>query len=147
VPYKGSSPAIVDLLGGQIQVMFSDIPPAMQQVKAGKLRALAVTSARRQSALPDIPTVAESGVAGTQGFEGVAWQSLVAPAGTPKDVIQRDAEALAKVMAQPELRARLEQDGIEPVARPMSPEQLAAYIQSETERWGKVIRASGATVD
>jgi len=147
VPYKGSSPAIVDLLGGQIQVMFSDIPPAMQQIKAGKLRALAVTSARRQSALPDIPTVAESGAAGTQGFEGVAWQSLVAPAGTPKDVIQRDADALAKVMAQPELRARLEQDGIEPVTRPMSPEQLAAYIQSETERWGKVIRASGATVD
>ncbi|MFL6693238.1 MAG: Bug family tripartite tricarboxylate transporter substrate binding protein [Ramlibacter sp.] len=147
VPYKGSGPAVTDLIGGQIDVMFSDIPPALQHVKGGRLRAIAVTSARRQSALPDVPTVAESGAAGTRDFEAVAWQSLVAPAGTPADVVRRDADALARVMAQKDLRARLEADGFEPVATPMSPEQLAAYIRTETDRWGKVIRASGATVD
>lgn len=145
VPYKGSGPAVTDLIGGQIQVMFSDIPPALQHVKSGRLRALAVTSAKRQSALPDVPTVAESGAAGTRGFEAVAWQSLVAPAGTPKDVIARYADALTKVMAQPELRARLEKEGFEPGTS--TPEQLAGYIRSETERWGPVIKASGATVD
>ena len=147
VPYKGSSPAITDLLGGQIQAMFSDIPPALPHVRSGRLRAIAVTSAKRQSALPEVPTVAESGVAGTQGFEAVAWQSLVAPAGTPKEIVSRYAEALAKVMAQPAVRAKLEQDGFEPVARSMSPDQLAAYIRTESERWGKVIKASGASID
>ena len=147
VPYKGSSPAITDLLGGQIQAMFSDIPPALPHVRSGRLRAIAVTSAKRQSALPEVPTVAESGVAGTQGFEAVAWQSLVAPAGTPREIVNRYADALAKVMAQPALRSKLEQDGFEPVARSMSPDQLSAYIRSETERWGKVIKASGASID
>jgi tripartite-type tricarboxylate transporter receptor subunit TctC len=147
VPYKGSSPAITDLLGGQIQVMFSDIPPALPHVRSGRLRAIAVTSAKRQAALPEVPTVAESGVPGTQGFEAVAWQSLVAPAGTPKDTVNRYADALAKVMAQPALRKKLEQDGFEPVSRSMSPDQLAAYIREETERWGKVIKASGASID
>lgn len=147
VPYKGSGPAVTDLLGGQIDLMFSDIPPALQHVKAGKLRALAVTSAKRQSALPDIPTVAESGAAGTRGFEAVAWQSLVAPAGTPKELVQKYADALAKVIAQPELRAKLEAEGFEPAAAGGSPERFAAYIRSETERWGKVIRSAGATVD
>jgi tripartite-type tricarboxylate transporter receptor subunit TctC len=147
VPYKGSSPAITDLLGGQIQAMFSDIPPALPHVRSGRLRAIAVTSAKRQSALPEVPTVAESGAAGTQGFEAVAWQSLVAPAGTPREIVDRYADALAKVMAQPALRSKLEQDGFEPVARSMSPDQLSAYIRSETERWGKVIKASGASID
>jgi tripartite-type tricarboxylate transporter receptor subunit TctC len=147
VPYKGSSPAVTDLIGGQIDVMFSDIPPALQHVKGGRLRALGVTSARRQPALPDVPTVAESGAAGTKDFEAVAWQSLVAPAGTPPDLVRIYADALAKVMAQKELRAKLEADGFEPVAMPMTPQQLAGYIRSESDRWGKVIRASGATVD
>jgi len=147
VPYKGSSPAITDLLGGQIQAMFSDIPPALPHVRSGRLRAIAVTSAKRQSALPEVPTVAESGASGTQGFEAVAWQSLVAPAGTPREIVNRYADALAKVMAQPALRSKLEQDGFEPVARSMSPDQLSAYIRSETERWGKVIKASGASID
>jgi tripartite-type tricarboxylate transporter receptor subunit TctC len=147
VPYKGSGPAVTDLIGGQIEVMFSDIPPALQHVKSGRLRAIAVTSSRRQPALPDVPTVAESGAAGTKDFEAVAWQSLVAPAGTPPELVRKYADALAKVMAQKDLRARLEADGFEPVATPMSPEQLAAYMRSETDRWGRVIRASGATVD
>jgi tripartite-type tricarboxylate transporter receptor subunit TctC len=145
VPYKGSGPAVTDLLGGQIQLMFSDIPPALQHVRSGRLKALAVTSVKRQPALPEMPTVAESGAPGTRGFEAVAWQSLVAPAGTPRDVIARYSEALAKVMAQPELRARLEKEGFEPGTS--TADQLAAYIRSETERWGPVIKASGATVD
>ena len=147
VPYKGSSPAVTDLLGGQIQVMFSDIPPALAHVRSGRLRALAVTSSSRQPTFPDVPTVAESGIPGTQGFEGVAWQSLVAPAGTPKELVNRYSDALAKVMAQPEVRAKLEQDGFEPVARRMMPEELAGYIRSETERWGNVIKASGVSID
>lgn len=145
VPYKGSGPAVTDLIGGQIQLMFSDIPPALQRVKAGKLRALAVTSAKRQAATPDVPTVAESGAPGTKGFEAVAWQSLVAPAGTPKDIIDKYADALSKVIAKPELRQQLERDGLE--ARYMGPDQLAAYMKTEIERWGKVVKASGATAD
>lgn len=147
VPYRGSGPAITDLLGGQIDLMFSDIPPALGHVKAGKLRAIAVSSAKRQPAVADVPTIAESGQAGTKDFEAVAWQSLVAPAGTPPELINRYADALAKVMKDPALRARLEGDGFEPVSAPMSPAQLAAYQRSETERWGKVVRASGTTID
>lgn len=145
VPYRGSAPAITDLLAGQIQIMFSDIPPALQHVRSGRLRALAVTSAKRQSALPEVPAVAESGAAGTKGFEAVAWQSLVAPAGTPKDQIERYSQALAKVMGQADLREKLERDGFEPGTA--TPEQLAAYIRSETERWGKVVRGANVTID
>lgn len=145
VPYKGSGPAVTDLLGGQLDVMFSDIPPAMAHIRSGQLRPLAVTSTQRQPTLPDVPTVAESGAPGTANFKGVAWQSLVAPAGTPADVVARYADALDKVMSQRDLRARLAGDGFEPETLP--PAQLAAFIRSETERWGQVIRASGATVD
>ncbi len=145
VPYKGSGPAVTDLIGGQIQLMFSDIPPALPHVRSGRLKALAVSSLKRQPALPDVPTVAESGAPGTRNFEAVAWQSLVAPAGTPRAVVARYSEALAKVMAQPELRAKLEKEGFEPGTS--TAEQLAAYIVSETDRWGPVIKASGATVD
>jgi tripartite-type tricarboxylate transporter receptor subunit TctC len=147
VPYKGSGPAVTDLLAGQIDLMFSDIPPAIGHVKAGKLRALAVTSAHRQHALPDVPTIAESGAPGTKGFEAVAWQSLVAPAGTPRELVQKYADALNKVIARPELRARMETEGLEPAAPGGTPDQLAAYIRSETERWGKVIRAAAISLD
>ena len=144
VPYKGSALAVTDLLGGQIDVMFTDIPPALAHVKSGRLRALAVTSLKPLSALPNVPTVAASGVAGTRGFEAVAWQCLVAPAGTPKEIISNYSEQLAKVMAQPALREKLERDGFDPGAS--TPDELAAYIKTETERWGKVIRASGAII-
>jgi tripartite-type tricarboxylate transporter receptor subunit TctC len=145
IPYRGSGPAVTDLLGGQIHVMFSDIPPALQHVRAGRLRALAVTSARRQPTLLDVPTIAESGQRGTADFQGIAWQSLVAPAGTPAEIVSKYADALAKVMNQRELRARLAADGFEPGS--MMPKQLEAYIRTETERWGKTIKASGATID
>lgn len=145
VPYKGSALALNDLLGGQLQVMFTDIAPALQHVRAGKLRALAVTSRKRQPTFPNVPTIAESGVAGTADFEAVAWQSVVAPAGTPKALIDRYSQEIATMFAQPALRQRLESEGFEPNAS--TPEQLAAYIRSETDRWGKVIRASGTTID
>ena len=145
VPYKGSALALTDLLGGQLQLMFTDIAPALQHVRSGKLRALAVTSKKRQPTFPDVPTVAESRMPGTADFEAVAWQSIVAPAGTPPPVVERLSQEIAKVIAQPALRQKLENDGFEPGSS--TPAQLAAYIRSESERWGQVIRASGATVD
>jgi len=145
VPYKGSALALTDLLGGQLQLMFTDIAPALQHVRSGKLRALAVTSKKRQPTFPDVPTVAESRLPGTADFEAVAWQSIVAPAGTPAPVVERLSQEIAKVIAQPALRQKLESDGFEPGSS--TPAQLAAYIRSESERWGQVIRASGATVD
>ncbi len=145
IPYRGSGPAVTDLLGGQIHVMFSDIPPALPHVRAGRLRALSVTSSRRQPTLLDVPSIAESGQPGTADFQGIAWQSLVAPAGTPPETVSKYADALAKVMNQRELRARLAADGFEPGS--MMPKPLEAYIRTETERWGKAIKASGATVD
>lgn len=145
VPYKGSSPAVNDLLGGQTQLMFCDIPPVLQHIRTGKLRALAVTSAKRQPALLDVPTIAESGVAGTKDFEAVAWQGLVAPAGTPKDVVATYSQALAKVMNQRELRARFAADGLDPVV--MGSQEMATYIRGETDRWGKIIKAARITLD
>lgn len=142
VPYKGSGPAVADLLGGQIDVMFSDIPPALGHVKAGKLLALGVTSAHRQPAVPEVPTIAESGAPGTAHFEAVAWQSLVAPAGTPAELVQKYADAVARIVAEPEVRQRLVAEGLEPAAPGGSPAQLAATIRRETERWGKVVRGA-----
>ncbi|SEB24929.1 tripartite tricarboxylate transporter substrate binding protein [Variovorax sp. YR216] len=145
VPYRGSALAMTDLLGGQIQLMFSDIPPALAHVRGGRLRALGVTSSKRQVAMPEVPTIAESGAPGTKDFQAVAWQSLVAPAGTPPELIAKYAAALEKVMKQPEIQERLAADGVE--AATMPPQQLAAYIKSETARWGAVVKASGATMD
>ena len=145
VPYRGSAPAMTDLLGGQIQLMFSDIPPALAHVRGGRLRALGVTSPKRQIAMPEVPTIAESGAAGTKDFQAVAWQSLVAPAGTPPGLIARFAVALEKVMKQPQVQERLAAEGVEAATLP--PQQLAAYLKSETTRWGAVVKASGATMD
>ena len=145
VPYKGSALALTDLLGGQLQLMFTDIAPALQHVRSGRLRALAVTSRKRQPTFPDVPTVAESGVPGTAGFEAVAWQSIVAPAGTPTALVDRYSQEIARLVAQPALRQKLESDGFEPASS--TPQQLAAYIRSESERWGQVIRASGTSID
>ncbi|MCO5100934.1 MAG: tripartite tricarboxylate transporter substrate binding protein [Burkholderiaceae bacterium] len=146
VPYKGSAPAITDLVGGQINVMFSDFAPAMPHVKSGALKALAVTTATRVSSVPDLPTIAESRVAGTADFEAVAWQGVVAPAATPKDVIVQLHRQLNDAMTQPEAQAKLRALNVEPRTSE-SPAQFAAYIRSEAARWGEVVRASGATVD
>ncbi|MBN8756574.1 MULTISPECIES: tripartite tricarboxylate transporter substrate binding protein [unclassified Variovorax] len=145
VPYRGSALAMTDLLGGQIQLMFSDIPPALAHVRGGKLRALGVTSAKRQPAMPELATIGESGAVGTKDFQAIAWQSLVAPAGCPPELVAKYAAALEKVMKQPEIQSRLASEGVEPVT--MGPQQLAAYMKSETVRWGAVVKASGATMD
>lgn len=145
VPYKGSAPALVDLLGGQIDVMFSDIPPALSHLRSGRLRALAVTSSRRQAMLQDVPTVGEAGAPVPAGFQGVAWQALVAPSGTPPRIVDRYAEVLTAVMNRREVRARLLSEGVEPWT--MTSKQLAAHIRSETDRWGKVIKASDVSMD
>lgn len=146
VAYKGSAPAITDLVGGQINVMFSDFAPAMPHVQSGALKALAVTTATRVPSIPDLHTIAESGVPGTADFEAVAWQGVVAPAATPKDAIAQLHRRLTAAMALPEAQAKLRALNVEPRTSE-SPAQFAAYIRSEASRWGEVVRASGAKVD
>ena len=135
VPYKGLSPALTDLLSGQVQLMFSSVVAIVPQVKAGKLRALAVSSKERLSLMPELPTIAESGVT---GYESSSWYGILAPAGTPKDVVARLNAALVKVIAQPDVREALAKEGAVPVGN--SPEAFGAFIQAEKQRLGNVIR-------
>jgi tripartite-type tricarboxylate transporter receptor subunit TctC len=135
VPYKGLSPALQDLLTGQVQLMFSSVVAILPQVQAGKLRALATTGARRMALLPDLPTVAESGV---PGYQASSWYGILAPAGTPPDVVAKLNAALVKVVAQPEVRKALAREGAEPVGD--SPEAFGAFIREEKQRLGDVIR-------
>ena len=138
IPYKGSPPALIDLLAGRVPLMSSTMPPALPHIKTGKVRVLAVTSAKRSPALPDVPTVAESGV---PGYEAIAWQGLVAPAGTPRPVIARINSEFVKVLKQPDIVAKLNDQGYETVAS--TPEWFAQYIRSEIAKWTKVIRTAG----
>jgi tripartite-type tricarboxylate transporter receptor subunit TctC len=142
VPYKGSAPAVTDLLGGQIDVMFDNMPSAIQHVRNGRLRPLAVTTARRSPELPDVPTVAEAGV---PGYEATSWFGMFAPAGTPAPVVARLNAALAKVLADPEVKKKLAEQGAEPYSE--KPEQFAEFIRQETAKWSKVVKDSGASVD
>jgi tripartite-type tricarboxylate transporter receptor subunit TctC len=142
VPYKGSAPAITDLMGGQVQVMFDNLPSSLQQIKAGKLRAIAVTSAQRAPALPNVPTIAESGLA---GFEASSWFGVVAPAGTPQAIIARINADVNQWLQSPDAKEKLLAQGA--AAAGGTPEQFAAYIRTETEKWAKVVKASGAKVD
>jgi tripartite-type tricarboxylate transporter receptor subunit TctC len=142
VPYKGSAPALTDLIGGQVNLMFDNLPSSLPHIKAGKLRALAVTSGKRSPALPDVPTIAEAGL---PGFEASSWFGVFAPAGTPKEIITRLNMEIVKALTSPELKERLAAQGAEAVGN--SPEQFAAHIRSETAKWAKVVKASGATVD
>jgi tripartite-type tricarboxylate transporter receptor subunit TctC len=142
VPYKGTGPAIADLLGGQIGLMITGALPLLPHIRSGKLRALAVASPKRLAVLPDVPTIAESGY---PGFAAVQWYGLFAPAATPKDIvakIHRDAVAALK---DPAVAERLASEGAEPVGD--TPEHFGAFVRSEIELWGKVIRDSGAKVD
>jgi tripartite-type tricarboxylate transporter receptor subunit TctC len=138
VPYKGSPPALVDVLAGRVPLMSSTMPPALPHIKSGKVRALAVTSARRSPALPDVPTVAESAV---PGYEAIAWQGLVAPAGTPKAAISRINAEFVKALKQPDVAAKLNEQGFETVAS--TPEWFAQYTKAEIAKWSKVIKAAG----
>ncbi|HPU52731.1 MAG TPA: tripartite tricarboxylate transporter substrate binding protein [Burkholderiaceae bacterium] len=138
VPYKGSAPAIADLLGGQIDVLFDPFSTLYPQAKAGKARGLAVTTERRSSVAPDVPTVAESGLA---SFDVSSWQALVVPAGTPKDVIERLHAAVLKALASPELKQQFAAQGAEP--SPSTPQRLEEYIRAEITRWQQVARDAG----
>jgi len=142
VPYKGSAPAMNDLLGNQIAIMFDNMPSALQYVRAGKLNALGVTSAKRSPELPNVPTIAEAGV---PGYEASSWFGLFVPAATPAAVQARLHAALVKVLAQPDVKKRMADQGAEVVSE--KPEQFAAFIQAESRKWGQVVRASGATLD
>lgn len=145
VPYKGTSSAMNDVLGGQVPMMFADLAPVLPQIRAGKLRALAVTSATRLPNLPDVPTVRETRIPGTADFEAVAWQSIVAPPKTPADIVKTYNAALVKVLKDPAVQKQFAEQGA--TVRTSSPEQLAAYIRTEGPRWAKVVKASGATID
>ena len=142
VPYKGAAPALTDLLAGQVQLMFSTMPPALPQVKAGKLKALAVTSAQRSHATPELPTIAEAGL---PGFEATTWYGMAAPAGTPKAIIAKLNAEVIKLLHMPEVKERLLSGGTE--ASGTSPEEFAAFIKTETVKWAKVVRESGARAE
>ncbi len=142
VPYKGASPALVDLLAGQVQFMFTTIPPALQHVKAGKLRALAVAHSQRSTLLPDLPTTAEQGA---RGVEASSWNGVLVPAGTPREIIARLHAEISAVMKLQETIERLAGAGVEPAL--MTPDEFAAFIESETARYAKVVKSSGARVD
>jgi tripartite-type tricarboxylate transporter receptor subunit TctC len=138
VPYKGGGPAMTDLIAGHVEIFVAVISTAVPQVKAGKARALAVTGAKRAEALPDVPTVAESGL---KGYEATNWYGLVVPSATPKPIIDRLNEATVKILNMPDIRKSLLDRGID--AAPSSPEEFAAYIRRENEKWVKVIKAVG----
>jgi tripartite-type tricarboxylate transporter receptor subunit TctC len=142
VPYKGAGPAIQDLLSGQIPLMFLDLAAGAPQIRAGKLKALAVASDKRIVALPDLPTVGESGL---PGFEAWAWQALAAPAGTPKDVVARLNAEFRKAIANPDIRQKLVDAGIDPLQS--TPEDASAYMRSEAAKWAKVIADGGISVE
>ncbi len=142
VPYKGAAPALADLLGGQVQLMFSTMPPALPHVKDGKLRALAVTSAKRSPAAPELPTVDEIAL---PGFEANTWHGVVVPAGTPETIVARLNREIVAILHLPEVVERLSGQGAEPVGS--TPQEFAAYIKSEALKWAKVVRDSGAKAE
>jgi tripartite-type tricarboxylate transporter receptor subunit TctC len=139
VPYKGGGPALLDLMAGRVPTMVSSLPSAVPQIKAGKVRALAVTSAKRSAATPDLPTVAEA--TGFAGYEASTWQGFVFPAATPRAIVQRVSDETRKVLAMSDVRDRLRDQGYETVGS--TPEEFAAYIKSELVKWSKVIRGAG----
>lgn len=142
VPYKGSAPAMTDLLGNQVQVMFSDAPTALPQIRAGKVRALAVASAQRSALLPDVPTVAETGL---PGYEAYSWAAVVAPAGTPKDIVAQLSADIGKALNQSDVKLRLQEAGAE--AAPSTPDELGKMLRSEIIKWGKVVRTANIQMD
>ena len=142
IPYKGSAPAVTDLLGGQIQVMFDNAPNVMPQVKAGRLRALAQSGLTRSSIAPDLPTVVEAGV---PGYEVVVWFGLVAPAGTPREVIVKLNTEVLKVLAMPDVRERFLAQGVEPMGS--TPEQFGEHIRAQMAKWGKVVKDAGVQAE
>lgn len=143
IPYRGSGPALLDLAGGTMDVMFDNLPSAMALIKSGKLKALAVTTGQRSSAMPELPTIEEAG--GLKGFEASSWFGLLAPAGTPADVVSRIQQEVAKSLATPAMKERLANLGAIPSGN--TPAQFAEHIDREHMKWAEVVKASGAKVD
>jgi tripartite-type tricarboxylate transporter receptor subunit TctC len=141
VPYKGAGPALTDLMGGQVHVLFDNLPSSINHIKAGKLRALAVTSEQRDPALPDVPSVAET----VKGYEATAWFGIGMPKGTPRDVIEKVNDAVNRALADAKMRERLAEMGGKPI--PGTPEDFGKVIASETEKWAKVVVSSGAKAE
>jgi tripartite-type tricarboxylate transporter receptor subunit TctC len=142
VPYRGSIPAMLDVIAGHIPFMVVDLQPALQQIKEGKVRALGVTTPRRVAIAPDIPTIAEGGL---NGYELVAWQGVVAPAGTPRAVVERLNAAIGKVLALPEVQKSIVESG--GVASPSTPEEFAQRIRSDVEKFGQIVKTAGIKVE
>jgi len=142
IPYKGSGPLTTDLLGGQVSMSFDTITPVLQHIKAGKLRALAVTTARRSSALPDVPTLAEAGL---KDFDIGTWFGVLAPAGTPKDIQARLSQEMMKIIKSPDFKKRMDEIGAEPVGN--TQEQMARQIKDETEKFAKLVKQANVVID
>ena len=142
VPYKGQGPALADLLAGQVQMLYSSIPSVLPHIRQGQLNAIAVGSAKRVPSLPEIPTIAESGV---PGYEAYSWVGMIAPAGTPKDVIARLYREIVEILKQKDVAEKLNGQGALPVGD--SPEQFAAYIKAEIDKWSAVVRSSNIKVE
>ena len=142
-PYRGSSPALLDLLAGNTDVMFDNLPSSMPHIKSGKLKALAVTSAQRSAVLPELPTIEEA--AGLKGFEASSWFGLLAPAGTPADVVSRIQQETAKALNVPAIKEKLLAQGAIPSGN--TPQEFAKFIDSEIKKWAQVVKVSGAKVD
>ncbi len=142
VPYKGSGPLTTDLLGGQITMSFDTITPVLSHIKAGKLRALAVTTAKRSPALPDVPTLDESGL---KGFNLGTWFGVLAPAGTPRDVVVRLNAEIVKIVNSPDFKKKMEDIGADPIGN--TPEQMAKQIKDDTERFAKLVKDAGVSID
>ncbi len=145
LPYRGSGPALIDLIAGNVDLMFDNLPSALPHIKSGRLKALAVTSGQRSAALPDVPTVAEAGGALLRNFEASSWFGLLAPAGTPADVVIRLQQETARAMAQSAVKERLLAQGALPGGQP--PADFARFIDAETKKWAQVVKASGAKID
>ena len=142
VPYKGSNPAMMDALAGNIDLLVSSVPSAMAQIKAGKLRPLAVTSAKRSSSLPDVPTVAEQGF---RDFDVTTWYGVFAPAGTPKDIVNTLNAEVNKLLATPEMKDAIHAQGAEPQA--MTPDQFGALLKADYQKWRGIVQGSGVTLE
>jgi len=145
IPYRGSVPSITDLLAGQVQLLFTGAPALLPHIKSGKMRALAVSSPKRLPQLPDVPTVAESGIGGTQDFSADQWYGIVAPAGTPAAVVAALNARINQALNAPDVRKRLEFEGAE--ATPTTPQAFGDLIASELPRWGSVVKAARITVE
>ncbi|WP_440106743.1 Bug family tripartite tricarboxylate transporter substrate binding protein [Acidovorax sp. BL-A-41-H1] len=145
LPYRGSGPALMDMVAGNADVMFDNLPSSMAQIKAGKLTALAVTSATRSGALPEVPTIEQAGGPTLKGYEASSWFGLLAPAGTPPDIVNRIQQEVAKSLASPAMKERLLAQGAIPGG--ITPAEFVRHIDAEHTKWAQVVKASGAKVD